>query len=124
MTSSLKQYIDGIHDNETQVSVISTLFKCISNSTALYDVEIRGNMINNTYKYLEGVKSVELGNATLTFCIQPCNEEDHQQEADDESDGDTSNASVIIGLSVSGSLTVAVLICVAIIAVLICIRHR
>ena len=126
LTTSLKEYIIELHDNKTQVSVIPTLFKCISNSTALYDVEIRGNMINNTYKHLEGVKTIELGNATLTICIQSCdifttNVVDNQPEVDDD---ESTNASVIVGSSVSGSLAVIVLICVAVIAGLICIRHK
>jgi len=102
--------------------VIPTLFKCISRSTALYDVEIRGNMINSTLKYLDAVKSLKLGNATLTICIKPCDITNVEQEVDDN---ESSNASVIIiGLSVSGSFIVIVLLCVAVIAGLIYIRHR
>ena len=124
ITVALKHYIDRLYDNN--IKVIPTLFKCVSNSAALYDVEIIGNVVNNTYNHLQDVQIVELGIATLTICNHSCevlstNVFDQQQEVNND---ESSNSSVVIGSSVSLSVTVIILICIIVVAVLFCVKHR
>ena len=106
------------------IQVIPILFKCIGDSTALYDVEITGNMINNHLKEIQ--IAVELGIVTLTICNQSCevlstDVFDQQQDVNNDKSLDSS---VIIGLSVSVLFTVIILIFIAVVAALFCVRYR
>ena len=118
LATALKQDINRMTDYN--VKVIPTLFKCVDDSTALYDVEIMGNMVNNTYKYLQDIQIVELGIATLTICNQSC-EALHTNVFDQQEDDKSSDSSVVIGLSVSLSF---ILICIIVIAALFCVKYR
>ena len=105
---------------DNNVQVIPTLFKCVNDSTALYDVEIIGNMVNNTYKYLQDIQIVELGIATLTICNQSC-EALYTNVFDQQQDDKSSDSTVVIGLSVS---LFFILICITVIAALFCVKYR